>query len=50
MNDDSEPIVSTLALKFPFFVLGVAIGMAIVWIALQWVPYALFQAIQVSGG
>jgi hypothetical protein len=49
MNDDSEPIVATLALKFPFFVLGVAIGMAIVWIALQWIPGALYQAVRVGG-
>lgn len=49
MNDDSEPIVSTLVLKLPFFVLGVAIGMAIVWIALQWVPGALYQAVRVAG-
>lgn len=40
MPDDNveEPILGTLILKMPFFVLGVAIGMAVVWVALMWVP------------
>jgi hypothetical protein len=50
MTDDSEAIVSTLVLKLPFFVLGVAIGMAIVWAALLWVPGAVRQAALALGG
>ena len=38
---EEEPIVATLLWKLPFFILGVALGMAIVWVALQWVPGAL---------
>jgi hypothetical protein len=42
MPDDNaeEPIVGTLILKVPFFVIGVAMGMAVVWLALMWVPDA----------
>ena len=42
MSDDidAEPILGTLILKIPFFVLGVAMGMAVVWVALMWVPDA----------
>ena len=46
-----EPIVRTLILKVPFFVLGVAIGMAIVWLALIWVPVVaepILRAIRVG--
>lgn len=50
MTDDSEPIVSTLVLKLPFFILGVAIGMAIVWVAILWVPGAMMQASLALGG
>jgi hypothetical protein len=51
MSDDNnvEPIVETLIVKLPFFVIGVAIGMAIVWVALQWVPSATQQALQAVG-
>ena len=44
MSNDAEPIIPTLILKIPFFVLGVAIGMAIVWVAFQWVPGAMQAA------
>jgi hypothetical protein len=50
MSEDSEPIVATLILKLPFFVLGTAIGMAIVWVALLWVPGAMTQAAVALGG
>ncbi len=38
MSDEVEPVVATLVFKLPFLVLGIAIGMSIVWVALQWVP------------
>ena len=42
----AEPrMLGEIAIKFPFFLLGVATGMLIVWIALQWVPAALFAAL-----
>jgi hypothetical protein len=44
-----EPIVETLILKVPFFIVGVLVGMAIVWIALQWVPGAAQQALNNIG-
>ena len=50
MSDDLEPVLPTLAFKLPFFVLGVVLGMVIVWIALLWVPGVLRQAAGVFGG
>ena len=50
MTDDAEPIVATLAVKLPFFILGVAIGMAVVWVAFQWIPGAMNQAAATLGG
>ena len=47
MSDEEEPIVGTLILKLPFLVLGVAIGMAVVWVAFKWVPGALVDALAV---
>lgn len=47
MSDEEEPIVGTLILKLPFLVLGVAIGMGVVWVAFQWVPGALVDALAV---
>ena len=34
----------TLKIKLPFFILGVIIGQAVVWVSLQWVPHALVSA------
>jgi len=46
-EDYSESIASTLLIKLPFFILGVAIGMFTVWVAFQWVPEAVSEAQQV---
>ncbi len=45
MTDDSDSFVPTLIYKIPFLILGIAIGMAAVWVALQWVPAAFLNAI-----
>ena len=34
----------TLKVKIPFFLLGVVIGQAVVWLTLQWAPGALASA------
>jgi uncharacterized membrane protein YcfT len=34
----------TLKLKIPFFILGVILGQAVVWVSMQWVPMALVSA------
>lgn len=49
MSDDSDSITSTFKYKIPFFILGVVIGMLLVWIALQWVPAALQAALATIG-
>jgi hypothetical protein len=38
MSNEVEPVFETLVFKLPFLILGIAIGMAVVWVALQWVP------------
>ena len=48
--DESESIASTFKYKIPFLVLGIAIGMLVVWVALQWVPGALAPAIEAVNG
>lgn len=50
VEHDPEAILPTLAVKLPFFIIGVAIGMGVVWVALQWVPGALAQALASVGG
>ena len=49
-TEDPEDIGPTLLLKLPFFFLGVAIGMGIVWVAFQWVPGMLNQAASAISG
>ncbi len=39
--DESDTVQATFKYKLPFFVLGVAVGMFAVWVAMQWVPGAL---------
>ena len=46
MTDESDSIASTIKYKIPFLFLGIAIGMLVVWVALQWVPAALNSAMQ----
>lgn len=42
----AEPALhKELAVKLPFFLLGIATGMLAVWIAFQWVPGALYAAL-----
>lgn len=44
-----EPkLFAELIVKLPFFVLGIATGMLVVWIAFQWVPAALFAALAMA--
>lgn len=43
---DEGSVELTLKLKIPFFILGVGLGQAVVWISLQWVPFALESARQ----
>jgi len=50
MSDEPEPIVGTLILKLPMFVFGVAIGMAVVWVAFKWVPGAMRDALAIVAG
>ena len=46
MSENEEPIIPTLIIKLPFFILGVALGMSVVWVALQWVPAAALPALR----
>jgi len=50
MTEESDLIASTFKYKIPFFVFGVAIGMFVVWVALQWVPAAFVAAMATVGG
>ncbi len=43
-TEDPENFGPTLLVKIPFFLLGVALGMVIVWVAFQWVPVTMSQA------
>ena len=49
MADEDYPVGNTLLFKLPFFVLGVAIGMGVVWVALQWVPKVALPILQAAG-
>ena len=49
MTDDSDTVESTIKYKIPFLVLGIAIGMLAVFVALKWVPPA-FAAARVAAG
>ena len=44
MTDESDSFSNTFKYKIPFLILGIAIGMLVVWVALQWVPAALTAA------
>ena len=46
MNIEQDSFASTIVYKIPFLILGIAIGMASVWVALQWVPPAFVAAMQ----
>jgi len=47
MSDDgSGTFRTTFIYKIPFLILGIAIGMGTVWVALQWVPAAFVSALQ----
>jgi hypothetical protein len=50
MSETTEPVLGTLLFKAAFFVLGVATGMAIVWLAFQWVPGAMLGALAIVSG
>lgn len=49
-EDMAPPVLPTLAFKLPIFLLGVAIGMAVFWVALLWVPAAMRQVASAVGG
>lgn len=46
MSDETGAFKPTLIYKIPFLILGIAIGMGTVWVALQWVPAAFLSAMQ----
>jgi len=50
IDEPSDSIASTLLIKLPFFVLGVATGMLAVWVSLKWVPNVLAGALQALAG
>jgi|KBSMisStandDraft_5_1062788.scaffolds.fasta_scaffold139708_2 hypothetical protein len=43
--DESYSVASTFIYKIPFLLLGIAVGMLVVWVALHWVPRALVTAV-----
>lgn len=45
MSDDSEEIKLVIFKKIPIFILGAAIGIAVVWVALQFIPAAAINAV-----
>ena len=49
MSDEDEPIGPTLLLKLPFLILGILIGMAVVWLAFQWVPDVVLEVSAKAG-
>ena len=49
MTDESDMFAATFKYKIPFLILGIAIGMAVVWVALQWAPSAFSTALQAVG-
>lgn len=46
MNIEQDSFTSTIVYKIPFLILGIAIGMLSVWVALQWVPASFVAALQ----
>lgn len=49
MTDESDMFAATFKYKIPFLILGIAIGMLVVWVALQWVPVAAVNAFNAVG-
>jgi hypothetical protein len=49
MAEEDYPIIGTLLFKLPFLVLGVALGMGVVWVALQWVPAVATPILRAAG-
>ena len=46
MSKETGAFTPTFIYKIPFLILGVAMGMGTVWVALQWVPAAFISALQ----
>ena len=42
---DAEEVRKVLFIKIPMFLLGAAIGLGVVWVALQFIPAAAHQAV-----
>jgi hypothetical protein len=49
MSGDSEEIKLVIFKKIPIFLLGAAIGLGVVWVALQFIPAAAVSAVSVLG-
>lgn len=49
MTEEFDRIPATIKYKIPFLLLGVATGMLVVWVALQWVPGAFVAAMASVG-
>ena len=45
MSEETGAFTPTFKYKIPFLILGVAMGMGTVWVALQWVPAAFLRAL-----
>lgn len=50
MDVKRNSIKATIVYKIPFFFIGAALGMILVWVAFQWVPAAVVAARAVTGG
>ena len=37
-DNDQEDVLSTLIIKVPFLLLGIALGMLTVYVGMQWIP------------
>ncbi len=44
-EEESKEIQETIFLKIPIFLLGAAIGLGVVWVALQFIPAAAVNAV-----
>ncbi len=49
MSEENFTIAETLLFKLPFLFIGFAIGMGVVWVALQWVPAVAAVALRGMG-
>ncbi len=45
MSADSVELKEVIFLKIPLFLLGAAIGLGVVWVALQFIPAAAVSAV-----